>query len=129
MTKRILILLLMAGSLVGCEKRTGDAVVVAKEHIDAATSSSESPSPNTDGAEEITVDSYVMRPEVRGTGRDPRALKSEQWLVNVQLVDGGRSFKVPANRSQFEKLKEGDRVHVRFRVGKYTGTVWSAEIE
>jgi hypothetical protein len=30
---------------------------------------------------------------------------------------------------QFDKLKEGDRVRVRSQLGKYTKTVWGAEIE
>jgi hypothetical protein len=29
----------------------------------------------------------------------------------------------------FDELKEGDRVQVRYRLGKYTKTVWGAEIE
>ena len=80
------------------------------------------------GDDEITVDGYVMKPEVRGTSHDPRALKDEQWLVKVRMIDSGRTFNVPAQRSQFDKIQEGDRVHVRYRSGKYTGTVWSAEI-
>jgi len=30
--------------------------------------------------DEIDVDGYVMKPELRGTSRDPRALHHEQWL-------------------------------------------------
>ena len=79
--------------------------------------------------DEITVDQYVMKPEVRGTSRDPRALADEQWLVKVRMVENGRIFNVPATRAQFEKLKEGDRARVKYRLGKYTGTVWAAEME
>ena len=78
---------------------------------------------------EIAVDQYVMKPEVRGTSRDPRALQNEQWLVKVRMIANGRSFNVAADRAQFEKLKKGDRVQVRYRLGKYTKTVWAAEIE
>jgi hypothetical protein len=66
---------------------------------------------------------------VRGTGRDPRALKTEQWLVKVRMLDNGRTFHVPTDQSKWEKLRENDRVKVRYRTGKYTGTVWAAEIE
>lgn len=131
--------------LVGCEKQSGEAVVLAKEHIAAAPPISEtSParpaaSPNETsisaeqprpiGDDEITVDGYVMKPEVGGTGRDPRALKDEQWLVKVRMIHDGRTFNIQAEQGQFDKLKEGDRVQVRYRLGKYTKTVWGAEIE
>jgi len=131
--------------LAGCEKHSGDAIVLTKELIAAAppiseTSPASSPaSPNEIstsagemrpiGDDEITVDGYVMKPEVRGTSRDPRALKDEQWRVKVRIVDDGRTFNIQAEQGQFDKLKEGDRVRVRYQVGKYTKTVWGAEIE
>jgi hypothetical protein len=137
-------LLVVVFSVTGCEKQSGEAVVLAKEHIAAAPPHSETPSakslaspnaptpseerPRSIGDDEITVDSYAMRPEVRGTSRDPRALKDEQWLVKVRMIDSGRTFNVQAQQWQFDKIQEGDRVHVRYRSGKYTGTVWSAEI-
>ena len=129
----------------GCEKHRGEAIVLAKEHIAAAPPISEtspmgSPaSPNEIsstseelrpiGDDEITVDGYVMKPEVRGTSRDPRALKDEQWRVKVRTIYDGRTFNVQAEQGQFDKLKEGDRVRVRYQLGKYTKTVWGAEIE
>jgi hypothetical protein len=123
----------------GCEKNSGQAVVLAKEHIDAAlptpkTSNTQSePSPDAQlrpmADDEIAVDGYVMKPETRGTSRDPRALKHEQWIVKVRMVDNGRTFQVPADQARWEKLRENDRVKVRYRTGKYTGTVWAAEIE
>jgi hypothetical protein len=131
--------------LAGCEKQSGDAIVLAKEHIAAAPPISEaspagSPaSPNEISTtheelrpiddDEITVGGYVMKPEVRGTSRDPRALKDEQWLVKVRMIYDGRIFNVQAEQGQFDKLKQGDRVHVRYRLGKYTKTVWGAEIK
>jgi len=114
--------------LAGCQKQSGDGVVISKEYIAPAASPAESATPDRTNSEEITVDSYVMPREARGTGRDPRALKDERCLVKVRLMDNGRMFNVPADRSQFERIKEGDRVRVRYRVGKYTGTVWAAEI-
>jgi hypothetical protein len=126
-------------AVTGCEKKRGEAVVIAKEHIDAALPTAETPnaqSATTPEAElrpmaddEIAVDGYVMKPEVRGTSRDPRALSHEQWIVKVRMLDNGRTFQVPADQAKWEKLRENDRVKVRYRTGKYTGTVWAAEIE
>jgi len=113
--------------------------VLAKEHIAAAlpvadtpnaestASPDEQPRPMAD--DEIAVEGYVMKPEARGTGRDPRALKAEQWLVKVRMLDDGRRIQVHTDRAQWEKLRENDRVKVTYRVGKYTGTVWNAEIK
>ena len=135
----------------GCHKKGGLAVVLEKEHI-AAREIPPSPSPQQSaspsaptsepaevvseereprelGEDEIVVNTYVMKKEDRGTSRDPRASSDEQWIVAVQLVDGGRQFNVHTDRSQWEKLKIGDRVNVSYREGKYTGTVWSAEIK
>jgi hypothetical protein len=129
-------LLLVLG---GCEKKSGEGIVLVKEHIAAALPIAETPStqsaPGPDGQarpiadDEITVDGYVMKPEVRGTSRDPRALKAEQWLVKVRMIDNGRTIQVHADQGQWQKLRENDRVKVRYRVGKHTGTVWYAEIE
>jgi len=122
----------------GCEKNSGQAVVLAKEHIDAAPPNAETPNPQAESApdaqirfmadDEIAVDGYMMKPEVRGTSRDPRALKDEQWLVKVRMLDNGRTFQVPADQAKWEKLHEKDRIKIRYRTGKYTGTVWAAEI-
>ena len=130
--------LLMIG-FTGCEKKSGEAVVLAKEHIDAALPTAETPNaqsaPSPDEQlrpmrdDEIAVDGYVMKPEERGTSRDPRALKDEQWIVKVRMVDDGRTFQIPADQTKWEKLRENDRIKVRYRTGKYTGTVWAAEIE
>jgi hypothetical protein len=125
-------------AVTGCEKKSGEAVVLTKEHIAAALPNAETPNaqsaPNPDeqlrpvADDEITVDGYVMKPDVRGTGHDPRALKDEQWIVKVRMRDNGRRIEVRADRAQWEKLRENDRVKVTYRMGKYTGTVWAAEI-
>ncbi len=138
-------------SVAGCSKKSGLAVVLEKEHIAAKeilpspspqlSASPSAPTPETNDViveetklrelaeDEIVVDTYVMKKEDRGTGRDPRASDQEKWIVAVQLVDGGRRFNVQTDRPQWEKLKIGDRVNVSYREGKYTGTVWSAEIK
>src|SRR5215216_4253958 len=135
----LLVALFFITTMMGCEKRSGDAVVISKEHIAAAPPTTEKPnahsaaSPNEElrpmADDEIAVDGYVMKPEARGTSRDPRALKDEQWLVKVRMLSDARTFNVQTEQAQFEKLKEGDRVNVRYRVGKYTNTVWRAEIQ
>jgi hypothetical protein len=126
-------------AVTGCDKKSGDAVVLAKEHIDAALPTSETPNaqsapspdeqPRPIADDEIAIDGYVMKPEARGTSRDPRALQHEQWIVKVRMLDNGRTFQVPTDQAKWEKLRENDRVKVRYRTGKYTGTVWAAEIE
>jgi len=135
----VVIAVLLALGLVGCEKQSGDAVVIGKEHIAAALPIAQTPNaqsapspddqPHPIADDEITVDGYVMKPEARGTSRDPRALQAEQWLVKVRTVDDGRTFNIQAEQEQFDKLNEGDRVKVRYRIGKYTKTVWASEIE
>jgi hypothetical protein len=130
--------LLIVGAT-ACEKNGGEAVVLAKEHIDAALPTAETRNTQSEtGAsakirsmadDEISVEGYVMKPEARGTNRDPRALRREQWIVKVRMLDNGRTFQVPADQAKWEKLSQNDRVKVRYRTGKYTGTVWAAEIE
>ena len=79
--------------------------------------------------DEVVVDGYVMKKDVQGTSKDPRAHPGlEQWRVNVRMIEGGRNFTVRAKRAQYERLKAGDRVKVRYSEGNYSGTVWSAEI-
>ena len=122
-----------------CEKKNGEAVVLAKEHIDAALPTQEMPNAKPEASpdvqirpmadDEIAVDGYVMKPEVRGTSLDPRALKDEQWIVKVRMLDNGRTFQVLADQAKWRKLRENDRVKVTYSTGKYTGTVWAAEIE
>jgi hypothetical protein len=126
-------------AVTGCEKKSGEAVVLAKEHVDAALPTAETlnaqsaPGPDEQlrpmADDEIAVDGYVMKPEARGTSRDPRALKHEQWTLKVRMLDNGRTIQVLTDQAKWEKLRENDRVKVRYRTGKYTGTVWAAEIE
>ena len=133
------ILALLLVGLVSCDKKSGEAVVLAKEHIAAALPAAETPNAQSaaspDGQlrpmanDEIAVDGYVMKPEVRGTSRDPRALSNEQWLVKVRMLDNGRTFQIQADQAQWQKLRENDRVKISYHVGTYTGTVWGAEIK
>jgi hypothetical protein len=94
--------LLLIGFL-GCEKRSGDAVVIGKDYVAAVKQGKEI--------------------------KDERTTDHEQWIVKVRMRDNGRRIEVRADRAQWEKLRENDQVKVTYRVGKYTGTVWAAEIE
>ena len=126
-------------TVTGCGKNSGEALVLAKEHIDAALPSAEIPKAQSESGpnveirrmsdDEIEVDGYVMKAEERGTDHDPRALKEERWLVKVRTLADGRTFHVETDQPKWEKLRENDRVKVRYHTGKYTGTVWAAEIE
>lgn len=123
----------------GCAKKHGEAIVVAKEHIDVAEVKP-SPSPgaefvNTEpriqemAPDEIEVDGIVMKKGVRGTSKDPRAGSEEKWLVKVEMVRVSRRFNILTDRARYEKVKVGDRIKVSYSEGKYTGTVWGSEIE
>src|SRR5450631_4810727 len=94
-------------SLAGCEKKSGEAIVLEKEHIALmeALPKEQAASPNKSaksddqkvtelGKDDITVDAYVMNKNVRGTSRDPRAADHEQWLVKVRMINDGRQFNV-----------------------------------
>jgi hypothetical protein len=130
-------LLIISGT--GCQKNSDEAVVFTKEHIAAAlpnpeppnSESAQSPDPQLRpmADDQIAVDGYVMKSEERGTSRDPRALKYEQWIVKVRLLNSGRTLQVPVDRAKWETLEANDRVKVHYRTGRYTRTIWAAEIE
>ncbi len=151
---RILAGLIILATLAGCERHHSEAVVLEKEHIavqaptpspapssnqpvteentppETATPEDEAePEPREMARDEIAVDGVVMKAALRGTEHDPRASADEQWLVKVRTTDSGRIFNVHADRAGYEKVHVGDRVKVSYRVGKYTGTVWAADLE
>ena len=88
--------------LVGCEKKSGNAIVIGKDYVAAAKQ-----------GEEI---------------KDERATNHEQWIVKVRMRDNGRRIDVRADQAQWKKLHENDQIKITYRVGKYTGSVWGAEI-
>jgi|SRR5262249_24069728 len=94
--------LLLIG-LVACEKKHGEAIVIAKDYVAAVNE-----------GEQI---------------KDERATHHEQWIVKVRMRDNGHTIQVRTDRAQWEKLRENDRVKVTYRLGKYTGTVWDADID
>ncbi len=125
----------------GCNRHEEDAIVVDKEYIAAAE-----PKPDASAKpdqrehsptvierplapDETVVGVTVMKAKDRGTSSDPRAMSHEQWLVEVRLMQSGRVLNVPADRTEFDKVKPGNQVRVRYQTGKYTGTVWGAELD
>ncbi len=152
---RILAGLIILATLTGCERRHSEAIVLEKEHIAVRAPTStparlndqsvtventlpetakpeaeaHEPEPREMAPDEIAVDGVVMKAALRGTEHDPRASGDEQWLVKLRTTDSGRTFQVHADRVRYEKVHVGDRVKVSYRVGKYTGTVWAAELE
>jgi hypothetical protein len=139
-------------SFAGCWKKSGKTVILEKEHIAARentptpkaeqtaspselTASSNTSAPNVAekrrelGKDEIVVDTYVMKKDVRGSSRDLRAMSDEQWIVKVQMIDDLRQFNVQTDKLHWEKVKVGDQIKVSYRQSKYTGTVGAAEID
>jgi hypothetical protein len=98
-TRMVVLALMLAVS--GCTKKSQNAVVVGKEHIAA---------------------------HVPGTDYKEREMDHEQWLVKVQMEDR-RVNDAPVEKEQWQSLKVGDRVRVRYSQGNYTGTVWAIDIE
>ncbi len=170
---RLRVLLTLAAALIallclaGCNKKSGEGVVLEKEYIPIkeatptpaltptaqpsvtqteptvaveSTGNSDEPAPNNESTpdekvvseiheDEVNVDGYVMKKDVRGTSKDPRATDHESWIVRVQMVADLRRVDVHTDKARWQKLKAGDRVHVTYRQGKYTGTIWDSEIE
>src|SRR5947208_17055968 len=75
----IIALLLMMG-LGGCEKKSGDAIVIGKNYVAAVKQ-----------GDEI---------------KDERATSHEQWIVKARMVDNGRTIEVHVDRGQWEKLRK-----------------------
>ena len=93
--------------------------------------SATSPGPTASPAEESATasDEEKMDDDFIGPPLDARATDHEQWIVSVEMVSDLKKIDVRLERTQWEALQPGDRVHVVYRQGKYTGTVWSAKIE
>lgn len=94
--------LALALFLSGCAQKTGDAVITGKEHFPAAEP---------------------------GTTPGKRQLSNPQWIINVEMVKGGRKIDVHVDETEWQRRTKGERVLVSYSEGKYTGTVWGAEIK
>jgi len=97
--RAIVVLLGVAGGV----KKGGEAVVIAREYIPAAPA-----------GEAV---------------RQEHQLSEEQWRVLVEIRADLRKVNVLMQRAEWEKLRVGERVNVRYSQGKYTGTIWSSEIK
>ena len=107
-------------SLSACVKKGGEAIVMGKEHVEPVEIVEAAEDGAADGVSPMPADSLAQ-------GSSPR-MTEEQWIVSVQMVADRRWIDVPVEKARWEKLKEGDRVKVTYREGKYTGTAWAAEI-
>jgi hypothetical protein len=83
--------LLLITGLCGCEKKSGEVIVIGKDYV--------------------------------------AAVKQGDEVKDERMRDNGRTIQVRADPAQLQKLRENDRVKVTYRVGKYTGTVWDADIQ
>jgi hypothetical protein len=82
---------LLMMSLVGCEKKNGDAIVIGKDYVAAVKQS-----------EEI---------------KDERAANHEQWIVKVRIRDNGRTNRSPRRSSAVGEFarKGSDQGYVSYR--------------
>ncbi|MGZ5537213.1 MAG: hypothetical protein ACXWG0_01655 [Chthoniobacterales bacterium] len=99
--RRALIAAIALFLFAGCNTKSGEAVVVDKEFIAAAT-------------EETKSNEHV--------------LDHDQWIVKVQMLADMRRVDVHIERPEYDRIKVGDHLHVTYHQGKYTGTIWGAEI-
>ena len=126
-------------SLAGCSKKSGEAIVLKKDFVPARpASASPNESQATTAAEPVqapaeedavSTETTTAEEETSGPALDARAVDHEQWIVTVELVADLKKIDVRVEPAQWEKLKPGDHVHLSYRQGKYTGTVWSAELK
>jgi hypothetical protein len=89
--------------LAGCEKKGGEGIVLSKEFIPAAPPE-----------QEVLKESQF---------------RYDQWKVLVRMIEDRRKVNVLVEQPEWEKIKIGDRVNVRYSQGKYTGAIWSSEIK
>ncbi|HEX8280103.1 MAG TPA: hypothetical protein VF551_01895 [Chthoniobacterales bacterium] len=134
----MLALVACAFVLSGCAKKSGEAIVIGKDYVPAIEREEATPSASSPAAEDATssaspidesAETIVDTTDFIGPPIDSRATHREQWIVAVEMIEGGRKIDVRVDPGQFDALKEGDRVRVEYREGKYTGTVWSSSIK
>ncbi len=88
-------------ALAACDKKSTTAKVIGKGHIPA---------------------------HVEGTEWKEREMDHEQWLVTVEFEAGGRKTDAPVDKSQWDALKNGDRVRVNYSEGQYSHTIWGIDL-
>ena len=93
---------------------------MGKEHIE--------PVEIVEAEDDSAAEEVTPRPAASPAQSGSPRMTAEQWVVSVQMVADQRWIDVRVDKARWEKLKEGDRVKVTYREGKYTGTAWGAEI-
>lgn len=88
--------------LTGCERRHSEAVVLEKEHI-----AIRSPTPPHTPTPTLSETELTPESELREIAPD----------------------ETYTDRARYEKLSPGDRVNVAYRLGKFSGTIWSVDLE
>ncbi len=88
-------------TLAGCTQTTGEAIVIEKKFIPAAT-------------EETKAQEGV---------RD-----RDQWILITRMVYDLRIVRVHTEKDPFDRSQVGDRVTVTYSQGNYTGTIWGGTI-
>jgi hypothetical protein len=100
---RLVLMMVLLFCFAGCEKKGGEGIVLSKEFI-----------PAVPPEQEVLKESQF---------------RYDQWKVKVEMIDDMRKVNVLVERPEWEKIKVGDRVNVRYAQGKYTGAIWSSEIK
>ncbi len=126
-------LILVVFGSAGCHTRSGEAIVLGKEYIPVAEVTAspvpeESLAAQSDDEVEPGPDLANDAPDLRGTAKDARS-RARAVDVHVQMVADLRRVDVRVEQPRWQSLQEGDRVKVIDHVGKYTGTIWSSELE
>lgn len=116
--------------------------MLGKDYVPAATAAPSRPNESSPGASsepgrspvENEVDPNDEDEEEPsddpiGPPFDVRAMDHKQWIVSVQIISNLRRLDVRLDRSRWNSFAVGDRVHVTYHEGKYTGTVWSTAID
>jgi hypothetical protein len=112
--------------LSACVKKGGEAIVVGKEYKPSAEIIE---SPADDETERTPAEGAASsRAEESPIPATSPRMSEEEWILSVQMVADQRWIDVRVDKARWEKLREGDRVKVTYREGKYTGTTYSAEI-
>jgi hypothetical protein len=123
--------------LTGCLKKSGEAVVIEKVYLPALPTPTPgmSPEPSAVAESSSAVTPSPDETEDKDDGDsslptvDPRASDHEQWIITVQMVADLKRIDVRIDQARWQALKINDRVHVAYRQGKYTGTVWGSDLE
>ena len=97
--RRELVAAVLMLTVAGCTVKSGEAVVLSKEHIAGTPATSE------------------------------QAAQPDRWIVQVEMISDLRKVNVEVAAARWDALKVGDRLKVSYSQGKYTGTIWGSELK